>query len=235
MIRFLELEALGVSVAAFSEREDGDCGDPSRGRTAPGRERVCLACGVDPKKLVCAEQVHGTAIARVEMADAGRGAIDPASALPRTDGLITETAGLPLAVFAADCVPLYLVDPQRRAVGLVHAGRQGALANVAGHAVDMLQREFRCRPDSLCALIGPSAGPSRYEVSAELAEAWRAADLPLQGRYLDLWEANVRQLVQAGLRRDHIAVSRLCTISNEQFFSHRRSPDGRRNMALLML
>lgn len=185
--------------------------------------------------MVCAEQVHGTRVARVGMQERGMGAIRRNTALPGADALVTNVPGLPLAVFAADCVPLFLFDPARRAAALVHAGREGTRQAIASRTLEMLEEEFQSRPEDIYVVIGPGAGPDRYEVSVTLAEAWTRAGLPGKGRFLDLWQANADQLASAGVPRDQIQVSRICTIEDRRFFSHRRDKDGRRNMALMML
>ncbi len=225
MIRFAQLEQLGVSIAAFSEAADGDCA-----RDLTARRRVCETCGIEVDNLAWVQQVHGTRIVPVREPHRGQGTCQA-----RADGLITNIPGVPLALFVADCVPLYLADPQRKAIGLIHAGRRGTFGNMAGLAVEAMRSEFGCLAYDLYALIGPSAGPTCYEVSEEIAKAWRRAGLPVQGRHLDLWEANKQQLVEAGLLIEHVFTSGLCTISDTRFFSHRRRPDGKRHMALLMI
>ncbi|MBN2309853.1 MAG: peptidoglycan editing factor PgeF [Candidatus Hydrogenedentes bacterium] len=238
MMRFPEFEGLGLPVAAFSGKDDGDCGlrnPDSLADSLDNRRRFCQALGTTLDNLVCAQQVHGTAIAPVCDADRGRGARAWDLGVPDTDGLVTDTPGLALAVFVADCVPVFLYDPIRKAAALVHAGRRGTLANIAGHAVDVLRTRFGVRPADLHALIGPSAGPDAYEVSPEMARQWREARLPARGRLLDLWEANALQLSRAGVHRRHIALAGVCTIADRRFFSYRAGDGSGRNMALIKL
>ena len=231
MVRFETFEKLGVAVAAISDRSDGDCGlrGPDAREASRRRARCCAQWGVGAEALVCAHQVHGTRVERVFASDGGR---EPFTA---TDALVTKVGGLPLAIFVADCVPVYLFDAQRGAGGLVHAGREGTLHDIAGATVAALGERFGTVPGNVHALIGPSAGPCCYEVSSELADVWQGAGLPSQGRRLDLWEANVGRLVAAGVPRGQIAVAGACTICNTRYHSHRRDGDGRRNMALLVL
>jgi len=149
--------------------------------------------------------------------------------------MVTDVAGLPLAVFVADCVPVYLFDPQRRATGLVHAGREGTRQQVGPKALHVLTREFGSRPGDVHALIGPSAGPCCYEVSTAIAQDFARAGLPVRGRHLDLWQANARQLVAAGVPEEQVAISGMCTICDGRFHSYRRDGGSARNMALLAL
>lgn len=237
MIRFEFLEKLGVAAAGVSEKSDGDCAlqgpDVDAGRRS--REQVCAACRIDARDLVCAEQVHGMAIQRARETDRGRGVRSGTPAFPSTDGMVTEVAGLPLAIFVADCVPLFLADPRRGAGGLVHAGRNGILHNIPGAAITRLDRDLQVQPADIHALIGPSAGPCCYEVSPPLAAAFAAAGLPVHGRKLDLWESAILQLVACGVPRSQIRVAGICTICDGRFYSHRREADGCRNLALMAL
>lgn len=237
-MRIEVLERLELRAAAFSELAAGDMG--LKDRTDPGpvmaaRRAFAGACGLDGTRLVCAQQVHGTQVACVGEVDAGRGAASYDDALPSTDGLITDTPGLPLAILTADCVPVFLYDPKRRACGVLHAGREGTVGNICGEGVARLKESFGCGPVNIHAWIGPSAGPCCYEVSREMAQAFGAAGLPVSGRHLDLWEANAVQLRASGLRAEHITLSGACTICDERFHSYRRTKTTARNMALIAL
>ena len=238
MIRFSEFERNGAAVAAFSEKSDGACG--LKGVSFPqeilnNRASVCRVCGVNEARMVCAQQIHSPHVAWVGSENSGAGALTWESGIPATDGLACRESGLPLGILVADCVPLYLVDPVRKAAALVHAGREGTRANIAGNAVAALAAGAGSAPGDLCALVGPSAGPCCYEVSHELAQDFAGAGLPVHGRNLDLWEANALQLTQAGVLRTNIALTALCTICDGRFFSFRSGDATGRNVALLML
>ncbi len=238
MIRFEAFEKLGVAVAAMSDKFDGDCGlgDGAQGAAVlRARANVCRQCGVDPGHLVTASQVHGTRVVQAGESDRGKGATAMRTALDSTDGIVTTVPGLPIAVFVADCVPVYLYDSQRGAVGLIHTGRRGTIQNIVGHAVGLLARDLNVRPADIHALIGPSAGPCCYEVSPEQVEAFASAGLPTYGRHLDLWEANAGQLTAAGVPRSQIAFAQICTICDGRFHSYRADSNASRNMALLVI
>ena len=234
MMRFDAFESLGARLAAMSDRTEGHCG--LRGEDgASGRERLAIACGGEPLEIVCGNQVHDKSIAIVREADRGRGTLPGSEPFAYTDGFATDVQGLPLAIFVADCVPVFLLDPVRKAIALVHAGRAGTMLRIAAHAVHVLEHEFGSHPANVHALIGPSAGPCCYEVSEGLAKEFVDAGFLAEGRFLDLWHANVQQLCAAGVQETNIAVTGVCTICSEQFFSYRRDASQDRNMALLML
>jgi YfiH family protein len=235
VIRFKELEKLGVRVAVCSGVEDGDCGWNGSGTAQSGRCVIANQCGFPETDYVCGLQVHGVQVTVVGETDRGKGALKHATAIPDNDALITITPGLPLAVFAADCVPVYLFDPGILAIGLVHAGRVGTFEGIAVKTIEAMVEHMAVRPDHIHAVIGPSAGPARYEVSEELAEGWKAKGLPAEGRYLNLWDANRLQLESAGVPGSHIQICGHCTMSDSRYFSYRRNGTAERNMAVLML
>jgi len=231
VLRFNMLETQGARVAAFTERSDGDCASRAANDANSGRVRAARACGIAPERVVYAGQVHGNRVGRATTAHAEAGG----GAFPATDALVTDQRDVPLGILVADCTPVYLLDPERPAIGLAHAGREGTRADIAGETVRAMAAAYGCEPARMVAVIGPSAGPDRYEVSEEMAAAWVAQGLPARGRLLDLWLANAGLLEAAGLLRERIHIAGRCTISDARFFSHRRDADGGRNLALLML
>jgi YfiH family protein len=172
-------------------------------------------------RVVTARQVHGARVATVRP---GVGPVCDA-----TDALITQEAGLLLMLRFADCVPVMLCDPVRKAVALIHSGRLGTLAGITGAAVDRMRQEYGSRPSDLLAGIGPSIGPCCYQVGPEVASAVRDQFPDADGLlfrqtdgsvHLDLWEAIRRQLRSKGLQK--IETARLCTVCRvDEFFSHR--------------
>lgn len=207
------------------------------------RRRACEAAGVELESLVAGAQVLGNAVAWVDSSQRGRGAREAASALPDTDALVTDSPGVTLIAFSADCPLVALVDPARRAVGLAHASRRGALGRVAARTVAAMERFLGCRPEGLLAVIAPSIGPCCYEVGEEmLAEAqaaWGDAGRFFRrvgGRLrLDLWAANAAQLIEAGLRPQNVELPTICTrCRHDQFFSHRASGGRTGRFALLL-
>jgi len=233
MLRFGDFERLGVGVAALSDKSDGDCSGKAPSTT--DRRRFLERCGIAFEHLVCPRQVHGNVIVAAHWEDRGRGAAGPGDAIAEADGVVTNVPGLPLAVTVADCVPLYLYAPEWGAGGIIHAGREGTRQNIGGRAVMFLRECYGVAPEALFALIGPSAGPCCYEVSPESADAFRQAKLPANGRYLDLWASNRRQLEAAGVPSGNIVVSGRCSVCDGAFHSYRANGAAQRNLALIML
>ena len=186
-------------------------------------ERMYGALGWDRAQACTVWQVHGT---DVVIAEAPRADL---RYLAQADILLTDRRNLPLSMRFADCVPVLLFDPVRPAIGIVHAGWRGTLADATGVAVRAMTHAFGTRPADVQAAIGPSIGVECYEVGAEVVAATRtafpdAADLihvqPDGHTHLDLWTANEYALRRAGV--EQIAISGLCTACHtDLFYSHR--------------
>lgn len=202
---------------------DDDPG-PVRARIAA----VCAALGMDARAVCCARQVHGDRVVRVE----GPGKPDPSAPCTlagECDAMITNHPGVLLLIRVADCVPLVVFDPVRRAVAAVHAGWKGTLAGIAAAAVAAMRDSFGCEPFDLLAGIGPSIGPCCFEVGPDIAGSF--ADVPAiagcvrrtaRRSTVNLPEANRRQLLDCGVPSSNIELSGLCTGCRlDVFFSHR--------------
>ncbi|MBI2689945.1 MAG: peptidoglycan editing factor PgeF [Acidobacteria bacterium] len=165
-------------------------------------------------------QVHGAGVVRVDApGHHGDG-----------DALIAQAVNLWLEIRTADCVPLLLVDPVRRAVAAVHAGWRGTATWIAGLTVDAMRREFHSEPGELYAAIGPCIGSCCFEVGDEVAAQFPGYTINNYTRpHVDLVSANVSQLTAAGVRSERIDSLGLCTVCEPaRFHSFRRDRgDGR--------
>lgn len=207
-------------------------------------ERIARVLGCEVSHMVGSHQTHTTNIRRVGAGDRGKGILRERD-YENIDGLVTDEEGVVLVTYFADCVPLFFVDPVHRAVGLAHSGWRGTAGRMGERMVETMGRCFGTRPQDLLAAVGPSICQACYEVSSEVAEQFTdmlggSVVLPGKqaGKYqLDLWLANRKVLEQAGLTREHIAVTDICTCHNSAYlFSHRASGGRRGTMgAFLML
>jgi copper oxidase (laccase) domain-containing protein len=116
------------------------------------------------RQVRLAEQVHGNSVAVVTA--------DSAAMSGRTDALITCDPGVLLGIHVADCCAVFLVDPERTAVGLVHSGKKGTELNIVGAAVEKMASEFGTDPADLVAQLSPCIRPPHYEVdfAAQIVE-----------------------------------------------------------------
>ncbi len=189
--------------------------------------------------VVRSRQVHG-ALVRVH-----RDGRDGVVLAGDGDGHATDVPGTLLAVTAADCAPVFLADPVRRAVALLHAGWRGAAAGVVQAGVATLRDAFGSGPADLLAHLGPAIGPCCYEVGVEVAAVFenhgerrksgppgRRPDLPEPhpggGRaFLDLHAALHERLARSGLAPENVSRSPECTRCDARWFSHRHGDAGR--------
>ncbi|HBA63829.1 MAG TPA: peptidoglycan editing factor PgeF [Lachnospiraceae bacterium] len=207
--------------------------------------RIGKAIGVLPEQMVFTVQTHTTNVREVQEEDIGNG-IARRIAYTDVDGLVTNRPGVCLATFYADCVPLYFLDPVKKAIGLSHSGWRGTAGKMGQVTVRKMTELYGCDPGDILAAVGPSICQDCYEVSEDVIDAFRAAydkkyweELFYQkenGKYqLNLWRANEIVLTEAGIRPEHLAVTNLCTCCNsEVLFSHRASKGRRGNLGAFL-
>ena len=205
--------------------------------------RIAKLFDSTPDKIVCARQTHTTNIRRVTKEDGGKG-VTREPDYEDIDGLVTNEPGLILCTSFADCVPIYFVDPIKNAIGLAHSGWRGTVNHMGARMVEEMNRQFGSDPKDLLVAVGPSICVDCYEVGEDVADEFRRA-FPhtavlqkgkSQGKYqLDLWKANEQLLLEAGIPKDHLEITDLCTCCNpELLFSHRASHGQRGNLCAFL-
>lgn len=143
------------------------------------------------------------------------------------DALVTDEPGAAVSVRTADCIPILLVEEQKRVVAAVHAGWRGTAASIAAKTVRAMIDRFGGGANAIHAAIGPGIGRCCYQVGREVADQFRLVlpELPKEADrvMLDLTEANRRQLISAGVAADHIYAGAPCTCCTPtEFHSFRR-------------
>jgi len=196
--------------------------------------------------LVALRQIHSDLIHPVDRVPAH---------LLTGDGLVTDSPGLLLAVQTADCLPIILADPKRRAVGVFHAGWRGTAKRIVEKGVGEMRKNFKSDPRNIVAAIGPGVHACCYDVGEEVRTKFEAqfayadslfrevkesdpvrekypllfltarapghGELPVK-LFLDLVEANRRQLLDAGVLAKNIDAAAPCTACHtELLFSFR--------------
>lgn len=208
--------------------------------------RFAAAVGYDETRAVFSDQIHETKIYKVTQSDAGKGIVKDTD-IVGIDGLVTDCPGIPLLTFYADCVPLFFHDPVKHVVALAHSGWRGTVAGMGAVMVHTMQNEYGCRAEDIMCAIGPSICGNCYEIGEEVAKEFKKRfpkeeypDVMRAGKphkyYLNLWEANRRILQEAGIPKEQIEVTDLCTCCNPEFlFSHRASHGKRGNLAAVIM
>ena len=223
----------GVSHPPFATLNLGQSVGDDSAAVEENRRRFFGTFGIDAGRVVRTWQAHGDGVLRV---DAG---LTARSGFPRCllderakfDALMTNLSGLALVVSTADCLPILIHDPVRRAAAAVHAGWRGTTKRIAARALGAMREAYGTDPSDCRAAIGPGIRGCCFEVDAAVTEAM-AATLPDWGRHaqanrpghwlLDLAEVNRAILEAAGVRDDRIEDVGLCTsCRNDLFFSHR--------------
>lgn len=234
----------GVSKGHLASLNLGfDRGD-KRENVCENYRRICKAMNTNCQNLVLSDQVHDTQVIYAD--NSLTAGINLEKKLKGVDGLVTDIPGLVLATSYADCVPLFFADPVKKAVGSSHSGWRGTVGFIGDKTVKKMESQFKSKPEDIVCVIGPSICQNCYEVSEDVIEeikkaypenTWNDIFYYKSGsgknkKYqLDLWAANYHQLVLAGLRKENIHVSGLCTCcSSMVLFSHRASRGERGNL-----
>ncbi len=207
--------------------------------------RIAPLFDVELSNIVVSHQTHTTNVRRVTKADGGKGVVYDRD-YEDVDGLITNEKNLVLCTMYADCVPLYFVDVKNQAIGLSHSGWKGTAGQMGKRTLERMEEEFGTKPEDVYAAIGPSICMDCYEVSSDVIDAFKLV-FPKEemevicyqkenGKYqLDLWKANEIILLNAGVLKEHIEVTRLCTHCNsDRMFSHRKTGDKRGNLGAFL-
>ena len=206
--------------------------------------RICSAIGVEPESVVQAKQTHKDNVRIVTAKDRGKG-FNRERDYDDIDALITNESGLTLTILTADCVPVFLVDPVNKAIGLVHSGWRGTVQRIAAKTVRRMQEVYDSNPADMIAVTGPCICWTCYEVGEEVAANFENefgknvfqkishAETSLYKKtHIDLSEAITQTLLEAGLNETSVIQSGLCTSCNsELLFSHRVTQGKRGTLA----
>lgn len=176
-------------------------------RLTSWHHEVVAELGFPVAKFATANQVHGNQVAVVTSASP--------EAVPNTDGLVSNTPGIILGIYVADCGAVYFADPVSGAFGLVHSGRKGTELNITGEAIATMQREFGTRPENVIVQLSPCIRPPVYEVDF-------AADIR-------------QQAIAAGVRAENVHDDGVCTSSDPALYYSYRVEKGKTGRMLALL
>lgn len=207
-------------------------------------KRIARIMNAEADDFVFTDQTHTVQVKKVGSGDRGKG-ITKEKTFFNIDGLITNEPSVVLAAFYADCVPLYFLDPVKKAIGLSHSGWRGTVGQIGKVTVEAMTREYDTDPGDLICGIGPSICRDCYEVGSEVAEEFEKEfyqdkkEILLDqgnGKYLlNLWLANEIVLRRAGVKKECIHTTNICTCCNpELLFSHRATKGKRGNLGAFL-
>lgn len=232
---FEVIENAGPFIALLTTRRGGisrppfdslnmsfDVGD-ERTFVEENRWRLANHLNTDVEKLIALNQIHSDIIYEDTTPEN--------SGMPGDGHFIREPGYYPI-VSVADCVPLFLADPVRKVIGVIHAGWRGLYERIVSKAILKMVESYRSDPNNIIAVIGPSIGPCHYEVQKDLIDQFEALlkfecifyEQIGERYYLNLWTIAHFQLITENLYPGHIFIEHACTAcQTEHYFSHRAS------------
>ena len=218
----------GVSEGYLASMNIGVHRGDTAENVARNYEILAELLGIGMEDFVVTKQTHSDIVRPVDGNDRGYALVEGAS--PECDGLVTNTPGVALVIYTADCTPILLWDPVTGAVGAAHAGWRGTAADIAGKTVRTMVQQYGCDPKNIHAAIGPNIAQCCFETDKDVPDAIAATlgadalDCIRQSGskyYVNLKEVNARLLRRAGVTQ--IDISTDCTAcQTDRFWSHRK-------------
>lgn len=242
---FVSTRKGGVSGGAYAELNISfTVGDFVRD-VSTNRKRLAEALGIQPRRFVFQNQQHSAKVQNADFSDC-KDFTRHTYSFEGSDALITNRPGICLFVFAADCVPILVVDKENKAIAAVHSGWRGTSKKILKHTLEKMRREFESKPENIFAGIGPAISLPNYEVGSRVAHAFQqaygaAADkfiaIPKgKKEHLDLYAANKYLLTEHGVPDSHIEISDHCTFRDKEllFSARRKAASGRFGAGIML-
>ena len=232
-----QFEKICNTKAAVAGYTSGLCGEWTEERFK------CLAnqLNIEQSMMIMANQHHTDKVRVMEVEDVGYGILRPHDDY-YSDAMITARAGIMLCIHTADCVPVVLLDPVKRVVGIVHSGWVGSSKRIAGKTVRKMVDEYKCRPKDMICAMGPYNHSCCYEVGEDVLERFRESfsDAECEMLFkkkndkekymLDLGSAVSLSLCQEGVDPENIYDEGCCTYHTTTFSSWRRTGERKKQM-----
>ena len=213
----------GFSPAPWHSLNFGASVGDNPDRVVQNRETALGVINIRPDSVYDLYQVHSTKIVKTDTP------LSPNELHIKADAILTDRPNITLMMRFADCVPILLFDPVKRAIAIVHAGWIGTVDQIAKKTIEGMSESFGTHPKDIIAAIGPSIGPDHYSVGKDVVDRIHASFGNKAGQliiendeksYFDLWKAN--QLILASMGVDKIEISEICTYCNlNDWYSHR--------------
>lgn len=181
------------------------------------RKEITRKLDYNAKDLAIPEQVHSTVVEFARFP----------GMYPAADGLVTTNSNILLTLKVADCVPVYLYEPRKNMIGLVHSGWRGTVGKIVPNAIQLMQKNGAETGEIRC-FLGPAIGICCYEVGVEVAHKFDdEAKMKLEDRK---WKVGLHdqislQLASSGILEENIQTSDMCTYESRDCHSYRRDGD----------
>ncbi len=258
---FPRIEELGVVDHLFSTRLGGvskGCFESMNLSYTRGDEKEAvdenycriaeiMGHGHSRKDFVSTFQTHTTNVRVISEEDRGKGPFTDRD-YTDVDGLITNVPGIILSTFHADCPPVYIIDPVKKAIGLVHSGWKGTKGEISANAIKLMHANYGTDPSDLVCAVGPSICGPCYEIGMDVAEQFISSfsqeeidkykllvPFPKEKFRLYLWNVIKLTLIKSGVKEENILITDICTRCNPNLlFSHRIHHEKRGNLAAFL-
>lgn len=213
----------GTSTGAFDSLNIGMNSGDSSSVIADNRKLIIKKMGMKP--LIFLNQIHETEIKVLKKEDNDLSLMfEPGKETYTADAIISDMRGVFLVIQVADCQAVMLYDTQKNVIANIHSGWRGSVQNIIGKCLDKMMAEFGCQPENIIAGISPSLGPCCAEFinfKDEIPEQlWK---YKIKGKdYFDFWQMSMDQLLEKGIKEQHIENMKICTKCNtNEFYSYR--------------
>ncbi len=205
-------------IVGLSEKNDGPMSSPGflvskfdDEIIVSNRKKFFKKIGITPEAVVTVGSLHKNHVQTVSIGDAGR-------VLGNVDGLLTQAKDLYLTLTVADCLPVYLFDPENKVVGLLHCGWRGIVSNILEGGISNMVKEFGSLPQNILVGIGPGIAKCHFEVGKDVAEKLDSSE-----KFVDLKRIVKERLLTLGLDEGNMETSPDCTFCLvDKYFSFRR-------------
>lgn len=196
------------------------------------RRQLWEQLGLNVERIVLSKQIHRTDVETVDERQVGL-AVENASPYESADGLTTGEKNVFLSIFTADCLPIFLYEPEVKIVAAVHAGWKGVSGRIIEQAFNRIG-ELGGAGERAVAWVGPHIKVCHYRLNpdSESYAAKRLAFPDQRGDFLDLTREAVRQLAEQGVAADRLEIGECTACHPEKYYSYHMS--GGQNCGIMM-
>jgi len=230
--KFSNLSKFPEVIHGFSKRNYGSMkfGDLPPEKVIENRQHFFKELGIDIADIIAANLAHGSEITTVGLNEKGRGSLEPTSAIPATDGLITSQAGIYLMATFADCLPIMVYDPSAQVVALIHGGWRSIIDQIVPKLIDKM-KNLGSEVENFIVGIGPGICQKHFVVKDDVLAKFKAKYPSMifvrnKDGYIDLKKAVVSDLRKSGVPKENLEVASECTVClNGIYGSFRKEGD----------
>lgn len=202
-------------------------------KVAPQAKKIMEIMGIKPKEVYCAYQIHSDVI---RYCDGENGTpFFYGKEMQECDGLITDIPNIALVTKFADCTPVILFDNKNKVLCSIHSGWRGTVKMISKKGIQMMEDKFSSNREDIFAYIGPSIDMEHYEVGVDVYDAFQEfkkrdcffkINPENKDKFLlSMTDANLDILIENGIKRENIEVSRTSTYLDKNLHSYRRDKE----------